>query len=69
VLGLNFLKEEANLTREPIIELVIIATVLLSVFAHGIGTAPAINIYATQVENLDSDTPERQEAVKMSLRY
>jgi hypothetical protein len=60
VLGCIFLKEEANLNREPIIELVIFATVLLSVFAHGITAGPTINIYAKQVENLDSDAPERQ---------
>jgi NhaP-type Na+/H+ or K+/H+ antiporter len=69
VLGLIFLKEEANLAGEPIIELVIMATVLLSVFAHGISAAPAINIYTKQVEGLDSDAPERQETVKLPLRY
>lgn len=54
---------------EPIIELVVAATVLLSVFAHGISAAPAINVYVKQVDKLDADAPERQEAVKMPVRY
>jgi NhaP-type Na+/H+ or K+/H+ antiporter len=69
VLGLIFLKEEANLTGETIIELVVIATVLLSVIAHGISATPAINVYAKQVEKMDADAPERQDAVKMPVRY
>jgi hypothetical protein len=43
--------------------------VLLSVFAHGISAAPGINVYAKQVEKLDDGAPERQEAVKMPVRY
>jgi NhaP-type Na+/H+ or K+/H+ antiporter len=69
VLGLIFLKQEANLPGESLIELAVVATVLLSVFAHGISAAPAINIYARQVEKLDADAPERQDAVKMPVRY
>jgi NhaP-type Na+/H+ or K+/H+ antiporter len=69
VLGLIFLKQEANLAGEALIELAVVATVLLSVFAHGISAAPAINIYARQVEKLDADAPERQDAVKMPVRY
>jgi NhaP-type Na+/H+ or K+/H+ antiporter len=69
VLGLIFLKEEANLAGEPIIELVVTATVLLSIFAHGISAAPAINIYARQVEKLDNDAPERRDTVKMPVRF
>ena len=68
VLGLIYLKEEANLAGEELITLVVSATVLLSVFAHGISAAPAINVYARQVENLDSEAPERQDTVEMPLR-
>jgi NhaP-type Na+/H+ or K+/H+ antiporter len=69
VLGLIFLKQEANLAGEQIISLVVMLTVLLSVFAHGISAAPVINIYARQVEMLDADAPERQDVVKMPVRY
>jgi len=69
VLGLIFLKEETNLAGENLISLVVAATVLLSVFAHGISAAPVINIYARQVEKLDADAPERKDVVKMPVRY
>ena len=69
VLALIFLKEEANLAGEPLIELAVSATVLLSVFAHGISAAPAIDVYAKQVDKLPSDAPERQVTVKMPVRY
>jgi NhaP-type Na+/H+ or K+/H+ antiporter len=69
VLGLIFLKEEANLAGENLISLVVAATVLLSVFAHGVSAAPGINVYAKQVEQMDYDDPERQEAVKMPVRF
>ena len=69
VLGLIFLKQEANLVGEELIQLVIIATVLLSIFAHGMSAAPSIGVYAKQVEKLPEDAPERQEAVKMPVRF
>jgi NhaP-type Na+/H+ or K+/H+ antiporter len=61
VLGLIFIKEEANLAGEPLIELAVITTVLLSVFVHGISAAPAINIYARQVAKLSDEAPEKGE--------
>jgi NhaP-type Na+/H+ or K+/H+ antiporter len=69
VLGLIFLKQEANLAGESLISLVVTVTVLLSVFAHGISAAPAINIYARKVEQLEEDAPERQDVVSMPVRY
>ncbi|KPK13382.1 MAG: hypothetical protein AMJ56_02065 [Anaerolineae bacterium SG8_19] len=69
VLGLIFLKQEANLTGEELISLVVAVTVLFSVFAHGISAAPAINVYARQVEKLDADAPERQDAVSLLVRH
>ena len=58
VLGFVYLKEEANLPGEPLILLTVAATVLLSVFAHGISTVPAINRYGAQVESLPPEAPE-----------
>jgi len=51
------------------IELAVMATVLLSVFAHGVSVVPAIDLYAKQVESMDAGVPERQDAVRMPLRY
>jgi NhaP-type Na+/H+ or K+/H+ antiporter len=65
VLGLIFLKEEASLPGEPLIDLVVTATVLLSVFAHGISAAPGINLYARQVEQMEPDAPERRTVTEM----
>jgi NhaP-type Na+/H+ or K+/H+ antiporter len=61
VLGLIFLKEKARLPGEPFIILAVTATVLLSVFAHGITAAPAIGLYARQVAAMAVDAPKRAE--------
>ena len=61
VLGLVFLAEKAHLSGESLIVMTVVATVLLSVFAHGISSAPAINLYTRQVESLPVDALERQE--------
>lgn len=61
VLGLIFLKEKARLPGEPFIILAVTATVLLSVFAHGITAAPAIGLYARQVAAMAVDAPGRAE--------
>jgi hypothetical protein len=58
VLGLVYLKQEANLLGESFIELAVTATVPLSVFVHSISAAPAINVYDKQVESKDADAPE-----------
>ena len=57
VLGLVFLEQEVLLPGEPVIELAVIATVMLSIFAHGISTAPGINLYARQMDRLPADSP------------
>ena len=61
VLGLIFLEEKTNLAGEAIIQMALIATVLLSIFAHGISAYPAINKYAQQVQSMGPDAPEKQE--------
>lgn len=45
VLGLVFLKEELLIAGESTIRLAVIATVLLSIFAHGFSAAPGIQWY------------------------
>ncbi|MCJ7537659.1 MAG: cation:proton antiporter [Anaerolineales bacterium] len=61
ILGLIFLEQKTHLSVEPTIILAIIATVLLSVFAHGISAAPAINLYSRHLASLGPDAPERKE--------
>jgi NhaP-type Na+/H+ or K+/H+ antiporter len=59
VLGLIYLKEEAHLPSEDVIILAVVATVLLSIFAHGISAAPLAAWYAGKVEDMDASAPER----------
>jgi len=66
VLGMVYLKEKAHLPGEQIILMTVAATVLLSVFAHGISTAPAINRYGALVESLPPEAPEFYEPAAVS---
>ena len=61
VLGLVYLKEKAHLQGEQTIILAVIATVLVSIFAHGISAAPGISFYARKVTAFPSDARECQE--------
>ncbi|MBX7433257.1 cation:proton antiporter [Mycobacterium sp. Y57] len=58
VLGLVYLEREANLPGTPTIRLAVIATVLLSIFAHGMSAQPGINLYARRIAGLDETSPE-----------
>ncbi|HTP65380.1 MAG TPA: cation:proton antiporter [Geobacteraceae bacterium] len=60
VLGLVYLEEEANLPGEETIKMAVIATVLLSIFAHGFSALPGIDRYARRVATLDANAPEHQ---------
>jgi NhaP-type Na+/H+ or K+/H+ antiporter len=61
VLGLVYLQQEANLPGESTITLAVMATVLISIFAHGLSAAPGINLYAGKILRLGADAPEHQE--------
>ena len=58
VLGLVFLETNRGLPGEAVITLAIMATVLLSIFAHGVSTLPGIRRYARALERLGVDSPE-----------
>jgi NhaP-type Na+/H+ or K+/H+ antiporter len=62
VLGLIFLEREVQLTYESTIVGAVAATVLFSVFAHGVSALPGINWFAHQVDKLDTSAPESKEA-------
>ena len=63
-----FLQEQATIPGKQLIELAATATILLSVFAHGITAAPAIGLYARRVEAMAADAPERRSTVEMPIR-
>lgn len=60
VLGLVYLEGEADLPGEPTIRLVVMATVLLSIFAHGLTALPAIGRYAKAIAPLGDGAPEHE---------
>lgn len=59
VLGLVYLEREIELPGESTIRLATIATVLLSIFAHGLSAQPGIALYARRVAGLPTGTLER----------
>jgi len=65
VLGLIFLEREAHLSYESTITLVVAATVLFSIIAHGMTTLPGIKWYTKQIEDLDETAPELQDIVSV----
>ena len=59
VLGLVFLEQETHLSGEETIRLVVIVTVFISIFAHGLSAAPGIALYAARSSPA---SPDRREA-------
>jgi len=59
VLGLVFLEEETHLPGEETIKLAVMATVMLSIFAHGFSAMSGISLYARKVAALNATSPER----------
>ena len=62
VLGLVYLEQQASLPGERSIRLAVMATVLMSIVAHGITALPGIRLYAKRIAALDSSAPERSAA-------
>jgi len=60
VLGLVYLERQANLPAETTIRLTVMATILLSIFGHGLSALPGISIYAKRITALSSDAPEHK---------
>ncbi len=58
VLGLVFLERQAHLPGESTIRLTVMATVLLSIFAHGLTAKPGIEAYSAKVAALGPGAPE-----------
>jgi len=64
VLGLVFLEQETHLVATPAIRLIVIATVLLSIFAHGFSALPGISWYSGWLKTLKPGAAEREEVVE-----
>jgi NhaP-type Na+/H+ or K+/H+ antiporter len=60
VLALVYLEHETGLAGTSTIRLAVMATVLLSIFAHGLTAQPGINMYARRIAALDETSPEHQ---------
>jgi NhaP-type Na+/H+ or K+/H+ antiporter len=60
VLTLVFLEADLKLPGESTIRLAVMATVLLSIFAHGLSAVPGIRRYAEAIGGLDASAPEHQ---------
>jgi len=61
VLGLVYLEHEMHLPGEPTIRVAVMATVLLSIFVHGLSAMPGIGFYADTIASLDVGAPEGQQ--------
>jgi NhaP-type Na+/H+ or K+/H+ antiporter len=59
VLGLVYLEELSHPAGEPTIRLAVMATVLLSILAHGLSAMPGIELYVRKIAALAPDAPER----------
>ena len=62
VLGMVYLEMEAHLPGEDTIRLTVMATVFLSIFAHGLSALPGMNLYARQIAALPANAPEHQDS-------
>ena len=60
VLGLVYLEQETRLPGEDTIRLSIMATVALSIFAHGLSALPGIQLYTKIISGLPANAPEHQ---------
>jgi hypothetical protein len=58
VLGLVYLEQQTQLPGEGTIRLAVMATVLLSIVAHGISAMPGIRRYAREAARLPPTAPE-----------
>jgi NhaP-type Na+/H+ or K+/H+ antiporter len=68
VLGLLVVKEIPHLPGLAQIQAAVTATVLLSIFAHGISTNPLINAYSKHAETLKPGAGEKQETTRFPAR-
>ena len=61
VLGLVYLEKQTQQPGDATIELAVMMTVLLSIFAHGLSAVPGMKLYARKIGSLPSDAPELED--------
>jgi hypothetical protein len=61
VLGLVYLEQQVHMPGEHPLRYAIMATVVLSIFAHGLTAVPGIDFYARRVALLGATAPEHRE--------
>jgi NhaP-type Na+/H+ or K+/H+ antiporter len=64
VLGLVYLQHETRTAGAPDIQLAVMMTVLISIFAHGLTAMPGIALYSRKVALLDSTAPENEKVAE-----
>jgi sodium/hydrogen antiporter len=60
VLGLVFLGKDTHVPGEETIQLTVMVTVMLSIFAHGFSALPGIALYTRKVATLAATSPENR---------
>lgn len=68
VLMLVALEEPALAPLAPQIAAIVLVTVILSVFAHGVSARPSAALYARKVAAMDSDAPELRAVSQLPAR-
>jgi len=61
VLGLVYIEHMMQQDGLPTISLAVMATVFLSIFAHGLSAAPGMELYARKIAQLEPGAPEHEE--------
>jgi NhaP-type Na+/H+ or K+/H+ antiporter len=65
VLGLVIAEQQVQTPGSSVVRIGLTATVLLSIFAHGLSASPGIGLYARQLARLDASAPELQAISEM----
>lgn len=68
VLGMVYLEQQLHLLGESTIRSAVMATVVLSIFAHGLSAIPGISIYARKVAALGASAPESRDNGSLTSR-
>jgi NhaP-type Na+/H+ or K+/H+ antiporter len=67
VLSLVVVGQQVQTAGAELVRLGLIATVLLSIFAHGLSASTGIKLYAQQIARLSADAPEYEAASEMTI--
>jgi len=69
ILYVLLLLDESSIAGKDVILSVVMTTVLLSVFAHGLTAFPGTNWYATYTDQTDSSAAEHEQVAEMPVRF